>query len=59
MTLSNTGSRPGKQVVQLYGERPDSAIERPVRWLIASAPVWAEPGRTTAVTLNVPTRLLA
>ena len=59
LTLSNTGSRPGKQVVQLYVERPDSAVERPVRWLVASAPVWADAGRTTEVTLNVPTRLLA
>ncbi len=59
VTLSNTGTRAGKQVVQVYAERPGSAVDRPVRWLVASAPVWAEPGETLTATLNVPTRLLA
>jgi beta-glucosidase len=59
VTLTNTGERAGKQVVQLYAEKKDSALERPVRWLVASAPVWAEPGHTVAATLEVPTRLLA
>nr|WP_260404723.1 glycoside hydrolase family 3 C-terminal domain-containing protein [Arthrobacter sp. AZCC_0090] len=59
MTLSNTGTRPGKQVVQVYAERPGSAVDRPVRWLVASAPVWAESGETVTATLNVPTRMLA
>lgn len=59
VTLSNTGARPGKQVVQVYAEKPGSAVDRPVRWLVASAPVWAGPGETATATLNVPTRLLA
>jgi beta-glucosidase len=59
VTLSNTGNRPGKQVVQLYAERPGSAVDRPVRWLVASAPVWAGPGETLTVPINIPTRLLA
>ena len=59
VTVSNTGSRHGKQVVQVYAERPDSAVDRPVRWLVASVPVTAEAGETVTATLNVPTRLLA
>jgi beta-glucosidase len=46
-------------VVQVYAEKKDSAVERPVRWLIASTPVWAQPGETVTATLEVPTRLLA
>ena len=59
VTVSNTGSRPGKQVVQVYAERPDSAVDRPVRWLVASVPVTAGAGETVTATLSVPTRLLA
>ncbi|WP_437773615.1 beta-glucosidase [Arthrobacter sp. KNU40] len=59
LTLSNTGNRPGKQVVQVYAERPGSAVDRPARWLVASAPVWAEPGETITAVINIPTRLLA
>ncbi|MEW9870869.1 beta-glucosidase [Arthrobacter sp. HS15c] len=59
VTLTNTGSRHGKNVVQVYAEKPGSAVDRPVRWLVASTPVWAEPGETITTVLNVPTRLLA
>lgn len=59
ITLRNTGSRAGKQVVQAYAEKPGSAVDRPVRWLVASAPVWAGAGETATAVLQVPTRLLA
>ncbi|MFJ6283562.1 beta-glucosidase [Pseudarthrobacter oxydans] len=59
VTLTNTGTRPGKNVVQVYAEKPGSAVDRPVRWLVASAPVWAGPGETASAALEVPTRLLA
>jgi beta-glucosidase len=59
VTLTNTGQRSGKNVVQVYAEKPGSAVDRPVRWLIASTPVRAEPGETVTSVLNVPTRLLA
>lgn len=61
VTLTNTGARAraGKNVVQVYAERPGSAVDRPVRWLVASAPVWAGPGETATALLEVPTRLLA
>ncbi|MGK3955507.1 beta-glucosidase family protein [Arthrobacter sp. R4] len=59
VTLANTGTRLGKNVVQIYAEKPGSAVDRPVRWLVASIPVWAGPGETATAILNVPTRLLA
>jgi beta-glucosidase len=59
VTVTNTGARPGKNVVQVYAEKSPSTVERPIRWLVASAPVWARPNETVTVTLDVPTRLLA
>lgn len=59
VTLTNTGSRAGKNVVQIYAEKPGSTVDRPVRWLVASTPVRAEPGETVTAVLDVPTRLLA
>ncbi|WP_372494585.1 beta-glucosidase family protein [Pseudarthrobacter humi] len=59
VTLTNTGTRAGKNVVQVYAEKPGSAVDRPVRWLVASTPVWAGPGETVTAVLDAPTRLLA
>jgi beta-glucosidase len=59
ITLTNTGSRAGKNVVQVYAEKPVSAVDRPVRWLVASVPVWAEADETVTASVKVPTRLLA
>ncbi|MDQ0644155.1 beta-glucosidase [Microbacterium murale] len=59
VTLSNTGQRPGKQVVQVYAEAPDSAVERPARWLVGFAVVHASPGQTVTATVPVPSRRLA
>lgn len=59
VTLANTGERAGKQVVQVYAERADSAVERPVRWLVGFAVVHAEPGRTVTAVVPVPARRLA
>ncbi|NKQ53952.1 beta-glucosidase [Amycolatopsis sp. K13G38] len=57
--LRNTGARAGKEVVQVYLSRPGSAIERPVRWLAAFAPVTAAAGRTARVTIPLPQRAFA
>lgn len=59
VAVTNTGHRAGKQVVQVYAEKKNSTVERPVRWLVASTPVWAQPGETVTTTLEVPNRLLA
>jgi beta-glucosidase len=57
--VENRGSRDGKQVVQLYAERADSAVDRPVRWLVGFAPARVPAGDRARVLLDVPTRLLA
>jgi beta-glucosidase len=50
--------RRGKQVVQVYAARPDSAVDRPVRWLAGFAVVTAEPGETVEVPVGVHARTL-
>jgi beta-glucosidase len=57
--VENRGGRDGKQVVQVYAERPDSAVDRPVRWLVGFAPVRVPAGQRAQVLLSAPTRLLA
>jgi beta-glucosidase len=59
VSVENTGGRDGKQVVQVYAEKTDSAVERPVRWLVGSAPVRVPAGATSEVVVPVPARLLA
>lgn len=49
--VRNTGSRPGRVLVQVYLSRPDSAIERPVRWLAGHS--WAEAGPGAVATANI------
>lgn len=52
VTLQNTGSRHGREVVQVYASRPESAVERPLKWLAGFAVVDAGPGES--VTVSVP-----
>jgi beta-glucosidase len=54
--VRNTGARRSREVVQVYASRRDSAIERPVRWLVGFAPVGAAPGERATATLIVPPR---
>jgi beta-glucosidase len=57
--LRNTGDRAGREVVQVYASRPDSAVERPARWLAAFGTVDAGPGETVTAELALPARALA
>jgi beta-glucosidase len=52
VTVVNTGSRPGRTVVQVYASRPSSLVERPVKWLAGFAVASAAAG--SAVTVTVP-----
>ena len=45
--------------MQVYLSRPDSAVERPVRWLAGFAGVEAEPGEQARVQVGVPARAFA
>jgi beta-glucosidase len=56
--LRNTGSRRGKQVVQVYAARPGSAIRRPVRCLAGFASVNVEPGAVADVPVVIDRRVL-
>ncbi|PZF83825.1 beta-glucosidase H [Jiangella anatolica] len=56
VTLTNTGTRPGKQVVQLYAERDESAVDRPVRWLVGWSVVRAAAGEHGVVDIPLPSR---
>lgn len=59
VAVTNTGPRPGKQVVQLYARRPSSAVERPLLWLVGFAVVRAAPGETVEVEVGVAWRAFA
>ncbi|HEX4659165.1 MAG TPA: glycoside hydrolase family 3 C-terminal domain-containing protein [Streptosporangiaceae bacterium] len=62
VTVRNTGSRPGREVVQAYlaGPRGGSGgVPRPVRELAAFGIAAAEPGAAAEVTLQVPARAFA
>lgn len=56
VTVRNTGDRPGREVVQVYASRPDSAVERAPRWLVGSAVVDAAAGEVTNATITLADR---
>ncbi|HWS57262.1 MAG TPA: glycoside hydrolase family 3 C-terminal domain-containing protein, partial [Actinotalea sp.] len=59
VTVRNTGTRTGREVVQVYVSRPGSEVERPVRWLVGFAAVVAEPDEAVTVQVPLTTRALA
>jgi len=58
VTVRNGGHRPGREVVQVYAARPDSALDRPARWLAGFATVEAQPGEEVTVSVDIPARAL-
>ncbi|MEU5909504.1 glycoside hydrolase family 3 N-terminal domain-containing protein [Micromonospora sp. NPDC047527] len=54
VTVRNTGSRPGTEVVQLYLHDPVAQTTRPVTRLVGYARVPLEPGAAADVTFGVP-----
>jgi beta-glucosidase len=54
VTVTNTGERTGRQLVQLYLSRTDSAVDRPALWLAGFTTVTAGPGETTTAELTLP-----
>ena len=54
LTVENTGTRAGTEVVQLYLHDPAASVTRPVVRLIGFARVPAEPGATARVRFEVP-----
>ncbi len=54
--LRNSGSRAGRDVVQVYLSRGDSEVERAPRWLAGFATVEAAAGADAEVVVSVPAR---
>ncbi|SEQ91800.1 glycoside hydrolase family 3 C-terminal domain-containing protein [Lentzea albida] len=57
--VRNTGHRPGREVVQVYLSRPDSAVVRPARWLAGFAAVTAGPGESVEAVVEIPRRAIS
>ncbi|QEU83253.1 glycosyl hydrolase [Streptomyces subrutilus] len=56
--LRNTGARAGREVVQVYLARPDSAVDRPVRWLAGWAAVRVGAGERVTAYVRIDARAL-
>ena len=56
VTVTNTGDRPGAEVVQVYVSPLDSPVRSPERELRAFRKVWLGPGQAITVTLGVDDR---
>lgn len=53
LTVTNTGARSGREVVQVYTGLPDSRVGRPVRWLAGFTSVTLEPGHGQTVEIPI------
>ncbi|OFB37361.1 glycosyl hydrolase [Mycolicibacterium sp. (ex Dasyatis americana)] len=53
LTVSNTGARSGREVVQIYVGLPGSTVGRPVRWLAGFTSVTLEPGHGQTVEIPI------
>ena len=56
--VTNTGSRPGSEVVQCYVGHPDARLARPPKELKAFAKVILDPGATATVRLELDARVV-
>jgi beta-glucosidase len=56
VTVTNTGARAGREIVQLYVGPAEADEDRPARWLAGFAPVDAHPGESVTVRIGVPAR---
>ncbi|MEO3940324.1 glycoside hydrolase family 3 C-terminal domain-containing protein [Paenarthrobacter nicotinovorans] len=54
--VRNTGTRTGREVVQVYLERPESDVERPVRWLAGYAGTHLAANGTESVEIHIPAK---
>ncbi|MFP3991159.1 glycoside hydrolase family 3 C-terminal domain-containing protein [Streptomyces sp. E11-3] len=54
--VRNTGTRPGREVVQIYLAPVQDSVERPARWLAGFASVAAAPGESVEARIELPRR---
>jgi beta-xylosidase len=59
ITIRNTGSRAGAEVVQVYLNDPVASVVRPVQRLVGYRKVVLEPGEAVRLTVEVPADLAA
>lgn len=59
VTVTNTGNRAGKHVIQVYVGGGDAPVRRPARELRGFAKVSLEPGETTTISLRLDRRAFA
>ena len=57
VTVRNTGSRPGREVMQVYARPASPDDSRPQRWLAGFAGVIADPGEAATVDIELPERV--
>jgi beta-glucosidase len=56
VTVTNTGTRTGREVVQVYLAPVEPDADRPERWLAGFAGAVAAPGESVTVTVDLPRR---
>ncbi|NLT56013.1 MAG: beta-glucosidase [Actinomycetales bacterium] len=54
--LRNSGTRRGREVVQVYASRAASGVDRPTRWLVGFALVAGAPGEQVSVAVPIRSR---
>lgn len=59
ITVTNTGGRPGAEVVQLYVAPPQDGIHRPVKELKRFTKVFLKPGESREISFNLDDRCFA
>jgi len=59
ITVANTGSRAGAEVIQFYVSPPQDGIHRPVKELKRFAKVFLEPGESREISFNLDDRCFA
>lgn len=57
--VTNTGARPGREVVQVYAGLPASSVSRPPRWLVGFGSVEPAPGQAGECDVRVAPSQLA
>jgi beta-glucosidase len=56
VTVTNTGARAGREIVQLYVGPAEADADRPARWLAGFSPVEAHPQESVTVRIPIPQR---
>ena len=59
VTVTNTGDRTGREVVQIYAGLPGSRVSRPPQWLVGFGDVTLAPGDRRIVEVAIPRNELA